>query len=192
MPRAAGFAVLLGALSLAACAAPLPAGPSVMVLPAQGKSFADFQQDDATCREFAANRINYASPGAATNQSLVNSGALGTVLGAAAGAAIGAATGGAAAGAAIGAASGLVLGTASGAGAAGYTGASLQRSYDMSYVQCMSAKGESVPSSALSAAQPYPSPYPYYGGWPYPYYAAAYPYPYPYPYRYYYPYWGYP
>ena len=176
----AGIVALFAALVLGACAAPLPAGPTVMVLPAKDKSFADFQQDDAACRQFAASQIGNASPGATANQSLANSAAAGTLLGAAAGAAIGAATGGAGAGAAIGAASGLVLGTATGAGAAGYSGADLQWRYDMGYLQCMSAKGESVPTTR-GAARPYPYDYPYgyyYPYWRYPYWR--------------YPYWGYP
>lgn len=181
MLRRAPVLVLVGTLALAACAAAPPAGPSVMVLPAKDKSFADFQQDDATCRQFAASQIGNSSPAQAANESVVNGAAGGTLLGAAAGAAIGAATGNPAAGAAIGAASGLVLGTASGAGAAGYSSASLQQRYDMGYAQCMYSKGENVPSLA-SAYPGYPGAYPYA-----PYAYGAYPYPYPYGYPYYYP-----
>ncbi len=110
----------------------------------------------------------------AANRSLVGSAAVGTVLGAAAGAAIGAAAGNPAAGAAIGAGSGAFLGTGTGLGAAEYSGASVQRRYDVGYVQCMSAKGESVPQAVVAqtayAAPVYPAPYPY------PYYPAYYPY----------------
>jgi uncharacterized membrane protein len=77
-----------------------------MALPAQGKSFEEFQQDDATCRQFASTQTGNVAPAQAANDSLMNSAAAGTVLGAAAGAAIGAATGNPAAGAAIGAGSG--------------------------------------------------------------------------------------
>ena len=184
MLRVIGLTALL-AFFLGACAAPLPPGPSVMVLPGQGKSFEIFQQDDSVCRQFASAQVGDASPGAAANQSFAGTAAIGTLLGAAAGAAIGAATGGAAVGAAIGAASGLFLGSATGFSAAGYSGAALQGRYDMSYVQCMSAKGEQVPTT-LSTAGAYPYPYPYSYIYPSPsYFYYGYPY-----YRY--SYWGYP
>jgi OmpA family protein len=158
MRRATGLSAL-PALFLSACAA-LPPGPTVMVLPGQGKTFEIFQQDDSVCRQFASAQIGNLSPADAANQSFAGSSAVGTFLGAAAGAAIGAATGGAAAGAAIGAASGLLLGSATGFSTAGYSGAALQGRYDMSYVQCMSAKGEQVPTASASAGV-YPYLYPY-------------------------------
>ncbi|HXY98871.1 MAG TPA: glycine zipper family protein [Stellaceae bacterium] len=182
-------AALAGMLALGACAVAPPPGPSVMALPAQGKDFATFQQDDATCRQYASAQTGGTTPGQAANNSEATSAALGTVLGAAAGAAIGAAAGNPAAGAAIGAGSGLFLGGATGLGAAGYSAAAVQQQYDMSYIQCMSAKGESVPS-ALNAP-PGAYGYPYYGGYPYPYaypYYGYYGYPayaYGYPYGYY-------
>ena len=179
MPRIAPIAVLAGALALGACAVAPPSGPSVMVLPAKDKSFADFQEDDGVCRQFASAQIGNVEPAQAANQTFAGSAAAGTLLGAAAGAAIGAATGNPAAGAAIGAGSGLFLGGATGAAAAGHSAAALQRGYDIAYVQCMSAKGESVPNLAGGT---YPDPYGYY----YPYGAYAYDYPYPYYYPYYY------
>jgi hypothetical protein len=169
-------ALLAGTLALGACAAAPPPGPSVMALPGKDKSFAAFQQDDVSCRQYAAQQIGYGSPAAAANQSAINSAAAGTVLGAAAGAAIGAATGNPAAGAAIGAGSGLLLGSAAGANAAALSAGQLQRLYDMAYVQCMYAKGESVPQSLPTYAYapvpaypyyPYPGYYPYYGYPPY-------------------------
>jgi len=129
--RMRAIGALFGALALGACAATLPTGPTVMALPAQGKSFVDFQQDDLDCRQYAAQQTGGVSPSEAASESLAGNAAIGTLLGAAAGAAIGAATGGAAAGAAIGAGSGLVLGGVTGAEAAGYSSASLQRRYDM-------------------------------------------------------------
>jgi len=162
--------IALSVLALAGCAVAPPDGPTVMALPAQGKSFEQFQADDGACRQYASQQIGI-SPTQAANQSLVGSAVVGTVLGAAAGAAIGAATGNPAAGAAIGAGSGLGLGTLSGLGAAQASGSSLQYRYDMGYIQCMSAKGESVPQSL-------------------PYTAAATPYYYSYPNYYYYPWYG--
>jgi len=169
------LAAALGALCLGGCAVAPPAGPDVMALPGKGKSFQAFQADDATCRHYASAQIGYGSPATAANTSVVNSAALGTVLGAAAGAAIGAATGNPAAGAAIGAGSGLFLGGVTGASAAPVSAASLQRRYDMGYLQCMAANGETVPSAgAAYPAYPYVPPYPAYYPYPYyPYYGPA-------------------
>ena len=97
---------------LVGCAT-IPSGPSVMVLPGSGKSFEQFQADDATCRQWASQQIGTA-PQEAANQSTAKSAVAGTVIGAGLGAAIGAASGAAGTGAAIGAASGLLLGSAAG------------------------------------------------------------------------------
>lgn len=183
MRRVKKFAALTGMLALGACAVTPPPGPTVMALPAKGKNFAEFQQDDVTCRQYASARTGGTTPGQAANDSAATSAVVGTVLGAAAGAAIGAAAGNLAAGAAIGAGSGLFLGGTTGLGAAGYSAAAVQQQYDMSYIQCMSAKGESVPT-ALNT--PPPGTYGYGSGYPY---SGGYPYPYPYPY---YGYYGYP
>jgi hypothetical protein len=167
-------AAIIGALSLAGCAVAPPTGPDVMVLPGKDKSLESFQQDDAACRQYASAQIGYASPAEAATESAVGSTALGTVLGGAAGAAIGAATGNPAAGAAIGAGGGFLTGGAGGLGAAQESGISLQRRYDMGYLQCMSAKGENVPTaSAAAPAYPYYPPY-YYPYYPYPYYPPYY------------------
>jgi len=168
-------AFALSVLALGGCVVAPPTGPSVMVMPGKDKSFEAFQADDAVCRQFAAQQIGI-SPAEGANRSLVGSAVVGTVVGAAAGAAIGAAAGNPGAGAAIGAGSGAVLGTASGMGAAQASGGSLQRRYDIGYVQCMSAKGENVP-------QNFPYAGPSYG---YPAYGYSYP-AYPYGYSYYYP-----
>ena len=53
MNWAKGLLVLLGVLALSGCAT-VPTGPSVMVLPAQGKPFEAFQADDSVCRQWAA------------------------------------------------------------------------------------------------------------------------------------------
>jgi outer membrane lipoprotein SlyB len=172
--RGVGFGTAgIALLALAGCAVAPPTGPSVTVMPGQGKSFEAFQADDVSCRQYAAQQTGIA-PGEAANQSLVGSAAVGTVLGAAAGAAIGAATGNPAAGAAIGAGSGAVLGTGYGLGAAQYSGSSVQYRYDVGYVQCMSAKGDNVPQMPAAqtayAAPAYPyayAPYPYYPAYPY-------------------------
>ncbi len=174
MKRVTSCFVLAGALALGACAVPPPTGPSVLALPGQGKNFAQFQQDEGTCRQYAAQQTGI-SPADAANQSAANSAVVGTLVGAAAGAAIGAAAGNPALGAAVGAGSGLALGSAEGANAAAYAGASAQQRYDMSYVQCMMANGETVPQPQAAMAPP---PYAV---------AGVYPYPYGYPYYPYYP-----
>jgi len=176
-PRAttARSILILTLLGLGGCAVAPPTGPSVAVMPAQGKTFEQFQADDATCRVFADQQIGV-SPADAANQSLAGSAAVGTVLGAAAGAAIGAATGNPAAGAAIGAASGLTAGGLFGLGNAQASGYSVQHRYDIAYVQCMSAKGESVPQvSSVATAGPTPYWYGYPDYYAYPYYPSYYP-----------------
>lgn len=171
---------LVAALALSACAVAPPLGPSVMALPAQGKSFEQFQQDDATCQQYASARIDNGSPQQAANQSGVNSAVIGTAVGAAAGALIGVAAGSPAVGAAIGGGSGLLLGSASGVSNAYASGAALQNRYDMAYTQCMVAKGENVPTAYDDPAS-YPASYAYrvYPVYPgYYYYGYGYPYPY--------------
>src|SRR5579885_2093694 len=176
-------ATLLGTLALGACAVGPPAGPSVAALPGKDKSLEAFQQDDAACRQYAAQTLGGVSPADAANQSMANSAVAGTLLGAAAGAAIGAAAGNPAAGAAIGAGSGLVIGGAEGANASAISGASFQRRYDIAYAQCMSSKGNIAPAVASRPAPPPVAAYPAYPAYPYPAYYYPYPY-YPYPYAY--------
>jgi hypothetical protein len=74
------------ALAVSACATP-PLGPTVGVMPAPGKPFSEFQDDDANCRNFANSQVAGAPEQA--NVNLVGSAVVGTLLGAALGAAIG-------------------------------------------------------------------------------------------------------
>lgn len=115
-----------------------PLGPSVQVMPAPGKPFDAFQQDQAQCKQYADQQT---AGGAqqANNQQLLTAG-VGTVLGAGLGAAIGGGRG-----AAIGAGAGAVTGTAYGAGPSQYAQMSLQQRYDSAYSQCMYAHGDQVP-----------------------------------------------
>ena len=168
MLRPTSSIVLAGALAVAGCAAPLPPGPSVMALPSQGKDFAQFQQEDASCRYFAGQQTGFVNPNQAATQSAVGSAAIGTAVGAAAGAVIGAAAGNPGAGAAIGAGSGLLVGSGVGANNAYATGASLQQRYDIAYTQCMYANGNTVQASGPLTGPAYA------GGWGYPaYYGPA-------------------
>jgi hypothetical protein len=159
-----------------ACAAPLPAGPSVLAVPGKDKSFTQFQQDEGSCRDYAQGQIGPTSPSQAATQSAVGSAVVGTALGTAAGALIGSTVGAVGAGAAIGAASGLAVGAGVGSANAGLSAGALQQRYDFSYIQCMSAKGDNIQAP----------PAPVYG------YAAPYGYPYPYPAYAYGPGYGYP
>jgi Glycine-zipper domain len=159
--------VLLGALSpllLGACAT-IPSGPSVMVLPGAQKTFEQFREDDALCQFYARQAVGGQTPTQTAMDSGTKSAVAGTAVGAAAGALIGAAAGEPAGGAAIGAGSGLLLGSAAGPGAYESSAYALQNRYDITYLQCMYAKGNQVPVSAayrdaFSRYQPPPPPAP--------------------------------
>jgi len=144
------------AVLLAGCAASMPTGPSVMVLPGVGKDFEQFKVDDAVCRQWALQQVG-ATPAQAANTAAVSGAAVGTVVGAASGAAIGAASGDAATGAAVGSGVGLLGGTAAGAGHAAGAQWEVQRRYDIAYMQCMYVKGNQVPVSAGTRQAPAPA-----------------------------------
>ncbi|TAN53403.1 MAG: hypothetical protein EPN19_09325 [Betaproteobacteria bacterium] len=133
---------LAALLLLGACASLPPSGPSVMVLPGSGKNFDQFRADDYECRGFANAQLGGATAESAQTDSAVKSAAIGTAVGAAAGAIIGGHRG-----AAAGAGTGLIVGSAAGAGAAQGSAGTLQRRYDVSYLQCMYAKGHQIPAS---------------------------------------------
>ena len=162
MPRVIACLALCGAVALAACAA-APPGPSVIALPGPGKSFEQFQREDASCRQYGDAQTGYGAATAQANQAGVGSAVLGTGLGAAAGALLGAAAGHAGAGAAIGAGSGLLLGGAFGANNTAAAAGGIQAHYDMAYMQCMAANGNRVPT----VPAPYPYAYAPYGPGPY-------------------------
>jgi hypothetical protein len=146
-------ALSIAVVVLSGCAT-IPSGPSVMVLPGGGKGFEQFQNDDAICRQWASQQVG-TTPGRASTQSAVSGAAIGTAVGAAAGAAIGAAAGSPATGAAIGAGGGLLGGTAIGAGTGGEARMTVQRRYDVAYMQCMYAKGNQIPVARGSVAPGY-------------------------------------
>ncbi len=160
MNRNCGLLLLLmvAGMLLTSCAT-IPAGPSVMVLPGQGKSFEAFQMDDSACRQWAQQQAG-APANETVNQNLAGGGAIGTVMGAGLGAAIGSASGQAGAGAAIGALSGLFLGTAMATEPAYAAGAAVQRRYDNAYQQCMYSKGNQIPGFARSPRRAVPPPPP--------------------------------
>ncbi len=133
--------ILLIVLLLVACVN-LPSGPSVMTLPGSGKSFDQFRFDDHACRQYAYQQVGGTTAQQATQSSGVQSAAVGTGLGAASGALIGGGEG-----AAIGAGVGLLAGGLAGSDASRTSGYASQHRYDISYIQCMYAKGHRVPVS---------------------------------------------
>lgn len=139
------FGAILAVAVLAGCAT-MPTGPSVRVLPAPGKTFEQFQVDDAVCRQWAERQIGM-KPQETANQNTATGAVVGTVVGGGLGAALGAASGNAGAGAAIGAGTGLLFGTAAGASSGEVYGMEAQRRYDNTYVQCMYSKGNQIPGT---------------------------------------------
>jgi hypothetical protein len=137
------------ALLLLASCATMPTGPSVMVLPGQSVSFEQFRVDDYQCRQFAFAQIGGTNASKAPNNNAVATAATATAVGTAAGALIG----GSNEGAEVGAGSGLLVGSAMGANASQQSTDALQHSYDMSYIQCMYAKGNQVPIYGNQVAQ---------------------------------------
>ena len=140
--------VLAGAMLLEGCAI-TPAGPTVQVIPGQGKPFEQFAQDQAICRQYATDQVQGQADSA--NQRAVGGAVLGTVLGAGLGAAVGGGRG-----AGIGAASGAVLGTGIGASGSASAAGGIQGQYDNAYVACMVSKGNRVPAPPPIYVQPAP------------------------------------
>jgi hypothetical protein len=141
-------AVLIPAILLGACAQ-TPMGPTVQVLPGPNKSLADFQNDQAICRQFGQQAVNDQARGA-NLRGLAVAG-LTTALGAGLGGAIGGGSG-----AGIGAAAGAL-------GGAGLAGAqtsraqnSIQAQFDAAFAQCMFSLGNSVPSMGPMTTRPQP------------------------------------
>lgn len=141
--------LLASALLLAGCSTPMPSGPSVMVLPGAGKNFDQFRVDDMDCRGFAQANLGGTTTASVSDESGVRSAALGTVLGAVAGAA---ANGGR--GAAVGAGAGMAMGGLAGVGAGQGSARGVQHRYDISYQQCMYAKGHKIPGSVGMLSAP--------------------------------------
>ncbi len=60
-------------VGLADCAT-VPTGPTVMVLPGQGRSLEQFQTDDLFCRQWAAQQAGVASPTASAQTTSASAG----------------------------------------------------------------------------------------------------------------------
>ncbi len=147
---AGGLAALL--LLLTGCVSQ-PLGPTVAVMPAPGKPFEVFRQDQALCQQYADQQT--AGGAQQANNKQVLTGVVGTVLGAGLGAAIGGGRG-----AAIGAGSGALAGGLVGAGPVQREQMDLQQRYDLAYSQCMYSRGNQVPGLQPSYYPP-PSSQPY-------------------------------
>ena len=137
--RVARLAVF-GVLAVSACAAP-PLGPLVPVVPGPNKPFAQFQDDDLSCRSFAQGQV--AGEAEAVNQRAVGGAVLSTALGVGLGAIVGGGQG-----AAFGAVTGAGIGTGLNAGASAGAQGGIQYQYDNAYAQCMYAHGNQVPGYA--------------------------------------------
>lgn len=137
--------VLLAATAvfLAACVA-TPTASMVPVMPGRGKTFEAFAADQAVCQQYAGAQ---AAPAVevANNQAVGNV-LLGTALTAGLGAAAGSFAGVAGKGAAIAAASGAAFGSAGNAATTPYAQSSVQRIYDIAYMNCMVLHGNMAPS----------------------------------------------
>ena len=149
------IATMTAASLLAGCVT-APMGPTIPVMPGPSKSLEAFQADEATCEQYASNRV--AGQAEAANNTAIGQALIGTALGAGLGAAVGGGRG-----AAVGAASGAVVGTAVGANTSGWAQMSVQQRYDVSYAQCMETKGNHVPGPRHPRRPPpgyYPPPPP--------------------------------
>ena len=111
-------------------------------MPGKGKTLNQFQNDDYTCRGFAANQ-SYAPPSTGLG-SPAGTAVATTTVGAAGGALLGAAGGNAGMGAAIGAGVGLLGGAALAAHKRNKEEAATQQSYNIAYAQCMTTKGNII------------------------------------------------
>ena len=131
-----GTAALAALLVVGACAS-TPTGPTVRVMPPDGKPLGMFEDDDTVCRHHAAEQVAGQAEHANWMQVAVAGG--GTLLGAGLGAAIGGGQG-----AAIGAGAGALGGTAVSAIPSGKAQGTIQSQYDNSYAQCMYSRGNEV------------------------------------------------
>lgn len=127
-------AAIAAVLTLGGCVT-VPSGPTIPVMPGQGKSFSEFQNDQYYCEGYAhdrvAGRIN------AANDKIARNTVIGTALGAALGAAVGDTRG-----AVVGGAAGAAVGAST--AHPGYHQYSAQREYNIAYAQCMKYRGNEI------------------------------------------------
>ncbi len=155
---------LVPMLALGACTAAVPTQPTVVAMPGQGKSWNEFQADDAYCKSYAASQMpNGGQVAQASQNNSAMTAAAGTLIGAGVGAALGSLAGNVGAGAAVGAGAGLLGGAATAGNNTQATADSLQGRYDVAYAQCMVGHGESIQQPA---APTYYAPPAYYAAPP--------------------------
>lgn len=129
----------------------MPTGPTVAVMPAPGKPFEVFQQDNVYCKQYASQEV---SGGPSAGQQVAGGAAAGAVIGAVAGTLLGDNRNAAGAGAATGA----LFGSAAGASNADRSAYGLQRRYNVAFEQCMYSRGNQVPGFASQRYAPPPPP----------------------------------
>jgi len=134
--------------------ASMPTGPRVAVMPAPGKPFELFVQEDKICRQFAAQSIDKTANDRAS-EAFVGSAAAGVAIGATVGGLLGGHDG-----AASGASMGLLSGSMIGAEESHYSASDAQRRYDIAYQQCMYSKGNQLPGQPYQGQTYYPPPPP--------------------------------
>lgn len=141
------------ALLLVGCAS-MPSGPRVAVMPAPGKPFELFVQEDRICRQYSEQSIGKSANGYG-KQTFAESAIAGAAIGAAAGGLMGGNEG-----ATSGAGMGLLTGSMIGAGESDYGVSEAQRRYDIAYQQCMYSKGNQLPGQRYQNNVSYPPPPP--------------------------------
>jgi len=140
-------------VALVGCAS-MPTGPRVAVMPAPGKPFELFVQEDKICRQFAAQSIDQTANDMAS-EAFVGSAAAGVAIGATVGGLLGGHDG-----ASSGAGMGLITGSMIGAEESHYSASDAQRRYDIAYQQCMYSKGNQLPGQPYQGQIYYPPPPP--------------------------------
>ncbi len=155
MPRIPVLASLIAAVFISGCAT-APMGPTALVMPAQGKPFEVFAQEQAMCKQFAGGEVD----GDATMMNLkqFGSAAISTALSAGLGAAVRGQRG-----AEVGGAMGAMVGAASASNGSARDQNNLQGRYNLAYTQCMYSRGNQIagassgaPRSAQGAKAGYP------------------------------------
>ena len=131
-------AIALGAVMALSACAQTPMGSTVPVMPGPNTSLASFQNDQATCRQFAQQAVADQVQGA--NLRGLGTAALTTALGAGLGGAIGGGRG-----AGIGAASGALGGAGLAAAGSSNTQGAIQAQFDNAFAACMFSLGNTVP-----------------------------------------------
>jgi hypothetical protein len=130
--------IALGAVMVLSACAQTPMGSTVPVMPGPNTSLASFQNDQATCRQFAQQAVADQVQGA--NLRGLGTAALTTALGAGLGGAVGGGRG-----AGIGAASGALGGAGLAAAGSSNTQQSIQAQFDNAFAACMYSLDNTVP-----------------------------------------------